>query len=118
MYNELIEALRKHANWIDACSCTRQAPTLACDWARHMRDAADAIERLVEDIGEKDRILKAVQENSGINFRMWQEAEAVKADLIRRICSRCDSRLAGCEDCPIIEDINKAFDEVENESSV
>ncbi len=60
MYNELIDALRKHANWIDACSCTRQAPTLACDWARHMRDAADAIERLTEEIDHKDKVIQAL----------------------------------------------------------
>lgn len=38
--------------------------------------AADALEEADKRIAELERILKAVQENSGINFRMWQEAEA------------------------------------------
>ena len=83
MYNELIDALRY-------CSSTEKP----CEYCYIFKEcggitgsaiaiAADAIEKLVEEIGEKDRILKAVQENSGINFRMWQGAEAAKDDLIR-----------------------------------
>lgn len=36
----------------------------------------DALEAADKRIAELERILKAVQENSGINFRLWQEAEA------------------------------------------
>ena len=39
-------------------------------------DAADALEAADKRIAELERILKAVQKNSGINFRLWQEAEA------------------------------------------
>ena len=48
-----------------------------------LRDAANAIEKLT---GIKDK-------------------------LILNICSHCDSHLAGCEDCPIIKDINEVFNE-------
>ena len=41
-----------------------------------LHDAADALEAADKRIAELERILKAVQENSGINFRLWQEAEA------------------------------------------
>ena len=41
-----------------------------------LHDAADALEADEKRIAELERILKAVQENSGINFRLWQEAEA------------------------------------------
>ena len=41
-----------------------------------LHDAADALEAAEQRIAELERILKAVQENSGINFRLWQEAEA------------------------------------------
>lgn len=41
-----------------------------------LHDAADALEAAEKRIAELERILKAVQENSGINFRLWQEAEA------------------------------------------
>lgn len=41
-----------------------------------LRDAADALEAAEKRTAELERILKAVQENSGINFRLWQEAEA------------------------------------------
>lgn len=50
------------------------------DWEAAEKDTlekcADALETDDKRIAELERILKAVQENSGINFRMWQEAEA------------------------------------------
>ena len=59
MYNELIKALRKHADWINACESTSAyTPKCVSDWAKDMRDAADAIERLRTELtrikGEHD----------------------------------------------------------------
>ena len=50
-------------------------------------DAADALERLVSDRNQ------------------------LKDKLILNICSHCDSRFDYCGECPIIKDINEAFDE-------
>ena len=54
----------------------RSASTVSTAWRKLMCDAADALEAAEKRIAELERILKAVQENSGINFRLWQEAEA------------------------------------------
>ena len=35
----------------------------------------------------------------------------LKDKLILNICSHCDSRFDYCGECPIIKDINEAFDE-------
>ena len=48
----------------------------SCEAIKAIRAAADALEAAEKRIAEMERILKAVQENSGINFRLWQEAEA------------------------------------------
>ena len=64
MYNELIDALRK------AESDTQYYEAELYD------NAAAALKAAEKRIAELERILKAVQENSGINFRLWQEAEA------------------------------------------
>ena len=48
----------------------------SCEAIKAIRAAADALEAAEKRIAELERILKAVQENSGINFRLWQEAEA------------------------------------------
>ena len=61
-------------------------------------DAIDAIEAAEQKIAELERILKAVQENSGINFRLWQEAEAqlpkegewIEVNKIKTYCSNCN----------------------------
>lgn len=71
--NELIKALRFCGNY-----CDEECPhfyDMDCP-NQLMIDAADALEAADKRIAELERILKAVQENSGINFRMWQEAEA------------------------------------------
>ena len=54
--NELIDALRKHADWINACESTSAyTPKCVSDWAKDMRDAADAIERLQAEVEELKR---------------------------------------------------------------
>ena len=61
-------------------------------------DAANALEAADKRIAELERILKAVQENSGINFRVWQEAEAqlpkegewIEDEYGYIHCSRCE----------------------------
>ena len=63
---ELIKALRNH----------RVCDEDKCETCELMDDAADALEAAEKRIAELERILKAVQKNSGINFRLWQEAEA------------------------------------------
>ena len=75
---ELIKALRYCGNFEDRDGCDEKCPYFNdkdCP-KRIMCDAADALEAAEKRIAELERILKAVQENSGINFRMWQEAEA------------------------------------------
>ena len=72
MNAELIKALRCEVDCGD-CAYFRGH---SCDIWGMMRDAAAALEADEQRIAELERILKAVQENSGINFRMWQEAEA------------------------------------------
>jgi hypothetical protein len=53
-----------------------------CQYAAKDDDAADAIEALQKN-------LKAVQENSGINFRMWEEAQAEVKRLQDKLCDWC-----------------------------
>ena len=52
------------------------------------------------------------------NWRVSNEQQPLVADrnklkdkLILNICSHCDSRFDYCGECPIIKDINEAFDE-------
>lgn len=79
MYDELItvSALRNCSDGM--CSLCpyddHEISTKGCT-ANLMHDAADAIEAAEQRISELERILKSVQKNSGINFRLWQEAEA------------------------------------------
>lgn len=86
--DELVKALRN-------CACIRTDGSCAncgyrksteCKWMM-VRDAADALERLVADRNK------------------------LKDKLILNICSHCDSRFDYCGECPIIKDINEAFDE-------
>ena len=74
---ELITALRNCSD--GECSLCPyddyELSTKGCE-AKMMRDAADALEADEKLIAELERIMKSVQENSGINFRLWQEAEA------------------------------------------
>ena len=69
------------------------------------RDAADAIERLTDEVDRKDKALIA-----------WLDKwESTKGKLIDRICENCDTppdvRLRVCGECPIISPIREVFDE-------
>ena len=86
-YSELVKALRY-------CSTTKGMVycNVSCKYGWEERsggckdllttDAADAIEALQKN-------LKAVQENSGINFRMWEEAQAEVKRLQEKLCDWC-----------------------------
>lgn len=54
-------------------------------------DATTAIEALQAEVDALKETLKAVQKNSGINFRMWEEAQAeveqLKAEIIDCVCN-------------------------------
>lgn len=72
-YTELVKALRNHASKESDCrSCKYYYYNIVkydtCS-SSLCAAAADAIEELQE-------MLEAVQKNSGINFRMWEEAQA------------------------------------------
>ena len=88
--NELIDALRNCGNSIDCKGCpylVSFADGEHCCRGKIANDAADAIERLTADRNK------------------------LKDKLILNICSHCDSRFDYCGECPIIKDINEAFDE-------
>lgn len=70
---ELIKALKDAEMYIRyvAPSCIASSEAIEA-----IRAAADALEAAEKRIADLERIMKAVQENSGINFRLWQEAEA------------------------------------------
>ena len=54
--NELIDALRKHATWLVACGTDpNDGRTIESAWVRDMRDAADAIERLMAQVAELEQ---------------------------------------------------------------
>ena len=75
-YEQLVKALRSYSKESACCA--------SVVWEKLMLDAADAIEEL-------QKTLKAVQKNSGINFKMWEEAQAeveqLKAELIDCVCN-------------------------------
>ena len=95
MYNELIDALRK------AESDTQYYEAELYD------NAADAIERLMEEVDRKDKALQAW-------VKTW---ESRKENAIRHICDHCDTPIdvrlkeGACEDCPIITLVKEIFDE-------
>lgn len=67
---ELIKAIRENEE------CNNCSMNGDCNERKMSLAAAAALEAVEKRIAELERILKAVQENSGINFRLWQEAEA------------------------------------------
>ena len=83
--NELIDVLRKCADPYASCTDCKYSKNDMCDDL--LRDAADAIERLVAD------------------------REKMRDQLILNICSHCDSHIKYCGECPIIKDINEVFNE-------
>ena len=42
-----------------------------------------------------------------------QTTERIRNNLILSLCAMCDVRLEGCHECPILDAINSAFDEVD-----
>lgn len=91
----LIKALRNHRVCEDADGCK------TCEL---MNAAADAIERLMDEVDRKDKALIA-----------WLDKwEQTKGKLIDRICENCetppDVRLRVCGECPIIQPIREVFD--------
>lgn len=74
---ERIEVLRYCGADKGCLGCPLDGLALTDCFLQVMIDAADALKAAEKRIAELERILKAVQENSGINFRLWQEAEAM-----------------------------------------
>ena len=107
--NELIEALRYCGNYEDREGCAEECPYFYdrdCP-KRIMADAADAIERLTDEVDRKDKALQAW-------VNTW---ESTKENAIRHICDHCDTPIdvrlkeGACEDCPIITLVKEIFDE-------
>ncbi len=94
--NELIEKLRILQNKNSLSLYKRQV----------CRDAADAIERLTDEVDRKDKALQAW-------VKTW---ESRKENAIRHICDHCDTPIdvrlkeGACEDCPIITLVKEIFD--------
>ena len=102
---ELIEALRCRSN--DIRQCERCAFKDACYGGTLELIAADAIERLTDEVDRKDKALQAW-------VNTW---ESRKENAIRHICDHCDTPIdvrlkeGACEDCPIITLVKEIFDE-------
>ncbi len=106
---ELIECLRcENENYGDCNlyeSDCKYRSGIYCTYWQKMHDAADAIEKLMAEIGQKDKVIKD----------MLTTLTGMKDKLIERICANCDTppetRLRLCGECPIISPIREAFDE-------
>ena len=102
---ELIKALRNCADYSDCGICKLNGKFNCADMM--MRDAADAIERLMDEVDRKDKALQAW-------VKTW---ESRKENAIRHICDHCDTPIevrlkeGACEDCPIITLVKEIFDE-------
>ena len=98
--DELIEALRYIGKEYKGSIMDEDDKKLLCD-------AADAIERLMEEVDRKDKALQAW-------VKTW---ESRKENAIRHICDHCDTPIdvrlkeGACEDCPIITLVKEIFDE-------
>ena len=103
--NELIDALRNCADYSDCGICKLNGKFNCADMM--MRDAADAIERLMDEVDRKDKALQAW-------VKTWEQR---KENAIRHICEHCDTPIdvrlkeGACEDCPIITLVKEIFDE-------
>ena len=111
MYNELIDALRYCGVKCKCYGCPYEHKTGVNEKYKciHMvlSDAADAIERLTDEVDRKDKALQA-----------WAKTwESHKENAIRHICDHCDTPIdvrlkeGACEDCPIITLVKEIFDE-------
>ena len=98
--DELIDALRYIGKEYKGSIMDEDDKKLLCD-------AADAIERLMEEVDRKDKALQAW-------VKTW---ESRKENAIRHICDHCDTPIdvrlkeGACEDCPIITLVKEIFDE-------
>ena len=69
MYNKLIDALRMPHDWTDVSDCMRYD-----EW---MRDAADAIERLVAEVDRKDKAIQGLLDavdKKNTDIEKWKAA--------------------------------------------
>lgn len=110
--DELIEKLRFRHKFDDMCmtdECRKCKYRYreSCNIWTLMDDAADAIERLTDEVDRKDKALQAW-------VNTW---ESRKENAIRHICDHCDTPIdvrlkeGACEDCPIITLVKEIFDE-------
>lgn len=82
----------KHCSKCDIDTCYRcpYCGVFKCN-DKLKEDAADAIKELQVQVDALKETLKAVQKNSGINFRMWKESQAeveqLKAEIIDCVCN-------------------------------
>lgn len=90
-YTKLVEALRcgEYKPECGSSDCPYWSG-LGCMDGQLMEDAAAAIEAL-------QKTLKAVQTNSGINFRMWEEAQAEVERLQAELPKRRE--IVRCKEC-------------------
>lgn len=109
---ELIDALRYCADEDKICTeqtnCGYYGKGFFCQDVL-LRDAADAIEKLLAEIDRKDKALQAW-------VKTWEQR---KDNAIRHICDHCDTPIevrlkeGACEDCPIITLVKEIFDDNE-----
>lgn len=110
--DELVDALRycaDYGSYKKGCSkCPINANGMVCGTHEDaIAKAADAIERLMDEIDRKDKALQAW-------VKTW---ESRKENAIRHICDHCDTPIdvrlkeGACEDCPIITLVKEIFDE-------
>ena len=87
-YEQLVKALRVCASAGECKICERD---LYCEPTKMLSDAAAAIEALQAEVNALKETLKAVQKNSEINFKMWEEVqtevERLKAEIIDCVCN-------------------------------
>ena len=100
---ELVKALRHCISdpygFVECDGCPIFCKGIDCQNDLH-NDAAAAIEELQE-------MLKAVQTNSGINFRMWEEAQAEVERLHDKLCdwcAVCPKERRRPEDCELLSE--------------
>ena len=77
-YKKLVKALRCKRDDCEGCDLAffDKDEGWMCRYSAKDDDAAAAIEALQAEVDAMKETLKAVQKNSGINFRMWEEAQA------------------------------------------
>ena len=112
MNDELIKSLRYciSDDYVKrgCCKCPINKDGMICGTQDDaIKYAADAIERLMEEVDRKDKALQAWT-------KTWEQRED---NAIRHICDHCDTPIdvrlkeGACEDCPIITLVKEIFDE-------